>query len=1330
MQSGAVAQKLRFLNQPNNATIGLAFSTQPVVSIEDAYGNRITSGVDSIAQVSINLSAGTGTLSASGVSCTTFPANCLVTASDGLAIFSGLSLATLGTGKILTATMNSRSLSQVSNNFEVKDCTSGSTCPGNPTFAAPVKVVLTLNSNSTMAGSSLSLTATIKDISNLTVTNYTGTLHFTSSDSNASLPANYTFSIQDKGIHIFTAIKLKSAGSHTVTAQDLSAPSITGISDTISVSASLSISTLSLAVVGKSSAVADGTTITTLQATVQDIYLNPISLQPVFLSLPSDGGSAIIMGLTDSFGHVDFNLTSPKKMGTYTYKVSSGALTSVGLSLTFGVGPATQLIVLQQPGEGMIQVDWPQQPILQIADSNGNPITTGSLASTAVSVSLKNDQATTLAVLGGTTTVNASQGRVVFKNLNLNLEGTAWQLIFSASGFPNEADLGTHTVSTESAIFTVTKYMKIIYVDSAANSGGTGTFESPNSNLQSVINQVSGTDETHIKLRGGIYQGPFSINNKTTPLFIEPYGSEKAAIRCSRPQAGWILHQGSIYKTHVTNPVAQVFFHDQLLLKARYPTDGYIFAKAYSAMNTTNSAEFFNVAAAADLNAMGGLVDADITARTCDFWFRSGVVTSLDTASNSFQIDANRFSWTLNSCASSDYGTANCPASNHGWGFFFANKLWMLTEPGHWVFDSSSNMLYVRMPDDSMPSETDIEVAEESGCFKVFNSANLNLNNLTIKNSGAYGLYAYNSSQLTFDKLNILNSKSNGIFMDGRVTAMRIKNTNINGTGSDAVTGNYEGSDIADSQFLMDSSTVSHAGNALGPAFTSAAISLPRGFVKAVIQNNFIHDVPYVGMILPPYSFALNNTLTDFCKTLSDCGAIYGGGRMPGATIEGNMIYNSGSASLEGKPTGYPNYNIIGIYLDDFMNNSTVRNNIVTNTPTGIFLHNAHDNLIENNVIYGFDVNGLTSQEDDILQLWSFNYTTGWLLTPYTTTDAGGQVTCYPSTTNNVFNNNKFIDSKGKYAISTSSYITPQKIAADGVSGCTPPVANLDRIKTSLTLNNNSYSTLFTNSILNSNSLVGPASLSDLVSLQIEANPINITSGVVPSFTSINQAVSPSVNFATQYPNFVTWSSASNESISNRQANCTQGSPSISGPCFQFNTSPDASSSSILISPVFASQKDIYYHLHLKVFNPNNVDVPSWISMIRNGPTYESTATAVSATNNFILKKGEWTTIDWYAVGIVNTNNLPSSRIDLELSSTGLSFSIAEFQLQAVNLTMIDFSKYTKAIINTGFTDSITASCAQLSTLGCSGWYDSNQGTVAFPVSVPPRSIDFIWHGL
>src|SRR5713101_2202123 len=100
-------------------------------------------------------------------------------------------------------------------------------------YEFPVNSVVTTHlqigaGSSTTAGSSFSFTVTAQDANNNTLTSYLGTVHFTSTDAAAILPANYAFTAADAGVHTFTGLILKTAGSQTITASDTITGSITG----------------------------------------------------------------------------------------------------------------------------------------------------------------------------------------------------------------------------------------------------------------------------------------------------------------------------------------------------------------------------------------------------------------------------------------------------------------------------------------------------------------------------------------------------------------------------------------------------------------------------------------------------------------------------------------------------------------------------------------------------------------------------------------------------------------------------------------------------------------------------------------------------------------------------------------------------------------------------------------------------------------------------------------------------------------------------------------------------------------------------------------------
>ncbi len=84
------------------------------------------------------------------------------------------------------------------------------------------------------AGSAHSVVVKALDASGNTATGYRGTIHFTSSDAHAVLPANYTFTAADNGTHTFSfAAILKTAGKQWLTAKDTLTASIMGSRSTV-----------------------------------------------------------------------------------------------------------------------------------------------------------------------------------------------------------------------------------------------------------------------------------------------------------------------------------------------------------------------------------------------------------------------------------------------------------------------------------------------------------------------------------------------------------------------------------------------------------------------------------------------------------------------------------------------------------------------------------------------------------------------------------------------------------------------------------------------------------------------------------------------------------------------------------------------------------------------------------------------------------------------------------------------------------------------------------------------------------------------------------------
>jgi hypothetical protein len=77
------------------------------------------------------------------------------------------------------------------------------------------------------AGTPFNIDVTARDADGNQADGYAGTIHFTSSDSQATLPADYTYVPGDHGTHTFS-VTLRTSNVQVITAKDVSTPSIAG----------------------------------------------------------------------------------------------------------------------------------------------------------------------------------------------------------------------------------------------------------------------------------------------------------------------------------------------------------------------------------------------------------------------------------------------------------------------------------------------------------------------------------------------------------------------------------------------------------------------------------------------------------------------------------------------------------------------------------------------------------------------------------------------------------------------------------------------------------------------------------------------------------------------------------------------------------------------------------------------------------------------------------------------------------------------------------------------------------------------------------------------
>ncbi len=329
--SAGAATSLTFVVPPTTVGVGAPITPPVVVAVVDGFGNLVTTATDSVT-VAINANPGSATLSGTVTQA----------AVAGFATFADLTLDQPGTGYSFVA--NAPGLSTgISPTFDV--------------IAGATQFLVSVTPSTVTAGVAANVDVTAQDGLGNTVTGYRGTISFISSDPQATLPSDYTFTAGDNGTHGFAGgVTLLTAGGHVVLATDLADSRITGFG-TVSVSAATA---AQLAFIVQPTTVVQNLTMTpAVEVAVQDAFGNTVvtTTASVTVAIDNNPGSATLRGGTNqpASGGVAtfFDLTLDQPGTGYTLNASVSGLPLV-VSNPFDVLPAGALRIWI----GEVGTDW------------------------------------------------------------------------------------------------------------------------------------------------------------------------------------------------------------------------------------------------------------------------------------------------------------------------------------------------------------------------------------------------------------------------------------------------------------------------------------------------------------------------------------------------------------------------------------------------------------------------------------------------------------------------------------------------------------------------------------------------------------------------------------------------------------------------------------------------------------------------------------------------------------------------------------------------------------------------------------------------------------
>jgi hypothetical protein len=411
--SPAAASRLTIQTQPSGtAIVGAPFAQQPVIRIEDAFGN-LRSG-DNTTAVTATRSAGSGTLQ--GTTNRT-AVNGVVTFTDlSHNVVTNITLLFAG-GSLSNATSTPIAVGPAAVDHLVFTVQPASATAGSNFGLQPVLKTRDAFGNDSVAGLPASLNVT------LTLTSGTGPLQGTATQDIGTAAGNGTIN--------FANLRIDAAGTNKqLTA---SASGLTGAASTVFSVSPAAAALLVIQTQPSLTATAGVAFATQPVLRIEDGFGNRITTDnSTVVTATRNAGTAALQGTTSATavnGVATFANLSYNKVETITLNFGSGSLTgATSTSVNVVAGPPTRLVMQTQPSATAVAgIPFAQQPAVRVEDGGGNLIATDN--GRVIIVGLNSGTGT----LQGPLTATTVNGVATFTGLNHTV-ATTLTLGFTASG--------------------------------------------------------------------------------------------------------------------------------------------------------------------------------------------------------------------------------------------------------------------------------------------------------------------------------------------------------------------------------------------------------------------------------------------------------------------------------------------------------------------------------------------------------------------------------------------------------------------------------------------------------------------------------------------------------------------------------------------------------------------------------------------------------------------------------------------------------------------------------------------------------------------------------
>ena len=470
------------------------------------------------------------------------------------------------------------------------------------------------------------------------------------------------------------------------------------------------------------------------------------------------------------------------------------------------------------------------------------------------------------------------------------------------------------------------------YISTDGNDANTGTSQAQawktiGRMTQSIFSLQPG-DQILFK-RGGTYSGKLEIPLSGTaaqPITIGAFGSGNTPIISGGVAAtGWTVHQGNIWKATVTEDVKFLFSGGQLQTLARYPNTGWL-------RNDDGSATHITDAALTQPN--GHWVGAQLVVRSSNWSYDTPIISGHTGTTITFP-------------------TVFSNLAQYDWGYFIQNKLSELDMAGEWFYDTATDQLYFRAPNNADPNTLNVQAAVKlHGIFVHWNVHHIKIQDLdfryqteaSVMNSGGYNVTVQDCS--FSDTYKAIHSYGH----DGTFTGNTI--TKTFGTAAHLI----EDNGVVTNNTFEDIALYPGLGET-----TWGYMGLRMSGNGYLVANNTFDNIGYIALAPDGSGTIEKNYIAHAMATLNDGGGI-AFDNADGLIIQDNIVTDL-IGNLESSAPDFENYVQInhGIYFGNTsIKNTIVRRNTVAHC-AGSGIHVDHtmlsvNNEVRDNVLYDNEI--------------------------------------------------------------------------------------------------------------------------------------------------------------------------------------------------------------------------------------------------------------------------------------------------------------------------------------------------------------------------------------